>query len=85
MRSWLSDHLRITDLQADMGADVDRDPVCHRHGAVCNAGSHREIYTEKIKRKGKKIIFSHRYIKIRVDKSQFLNIAKKEKTAEKRG
>ena len=40
------------DLQADMGADVDRDPVCHRHGAVCNAGSHREIYTEKIKRKG---------------------------------
>ena len=35
-----------------MGADVDRDPVCHRHGAVCNAGSHREIYTEKIKRKG---------------------------------
>lgn len=39
-------------IQADMGADVDRDPVCHRHGAVCNAGSHREIYTEKIKRKG---------------------------------
>ena len=38
-----------------------------------------------LKRKGKKIIFSHRYIKIRVDKSQFLNIAKKEKTAEKRG
>ena len=38
-------------------------------------------YGEKIKRKGKKIIFSHRYIKIRVDKSQFLNIAKKEKTA----
>ena len=38
--TWVPDHLRFPDIQADLGADVHRDPVRDRNGAIC----HFEFY-----------------------------------------